>query len=176
MKRKKQSVCSVFKIFCTYICWIIYKMQLLEVSGVVRRVYVVRQLKVNVSLCTWMYLIFCFVSLLFGFVFLVFCFQVLCVIVVYWSCYLRWHLMWCIAECFVKWSRFIDCKITDTQFAAIIHQRHRRRRYLRYTLQVQCHMEKLGLLTWIYFIKIFSIIWYICSYDMGFIFLYYFSF
>ena len=29
----------MFKIFCTYICWIIYKMQHLEVSGAVRRIY-----------------------------------------------------------------------------------------------------------------------------------------
>ena len=36
MKRKKQGVCSMFKIFSTYICWINKKMQHLEVSGVVR--------------------------------------------------------------------------------------------------------------------------------------------
>ena len=38
LKRKKRRVCSMFKIFCTYICWIIYKMQRLEVSGVVRHI------------------------------------------------------------------------------------------------------------------------------------------
>ena len=47
-------MCSIFKIFCTYICWIIYKMQHLEVSGVVRHIYiymyVVRQLRVNTQL------------------------------------------------------------------------------------------------------------------------------
>jgi hypothetical protein len=43
----------MFKIFCTYICCIIYKMQHLEVSGVVRHIYiyiyiyVVRQLKID---------------------------------------------------------------------------------------------------------------------------------
>jgi hypothetical protein len=49
----------MFKIFCTYICWIIYKMQHLDVSGAVRHIYiyiyiyicvcvsVVRQLRVN---------------------------------------------------------------------------------------------------------------------------------
>ena len=47
----------MFKIFCTYICWIIYKMQHLEVSGAVRHIYiymcvyiyiyVVRQLRVK---------------------------------------------------------------------------------------------------------------------------------
>ena len=40
MKRKKRRVYSMFKIFCTYICWIIYKMQLLEVSGVVWHIYI----------------------------------------------------------------------------------------------------------------------------------------
>ena len=35
---KKRRVCSMFKIFCTYICWIIYKMQHLEVSGAVRHI------------------------------------------------------------------------------------------------------------------------------------------
>ena len=43
----------MFKIFCTYICWIIYKMQHMEVSGAVRHIYiyiyiyVVRQLRVK---------------------------------------------------------------------------------------------------------------------------------
>ena len=39
----------MLKIFCTYICWIIYKTQHLEVSGAVRHIYmyVVRQLMVN---------------------------------------------------------------------------------------------------------------------------------
>ena len=35
-ERERRRVCSMFKIFCTYICWIIYKMQHLEVSGAVR--------------------------------------------------------------------------------------------------------------------------------------------
>jgi hypothetical protein len=36
----KSRVCSMFKIFSTYICWInIYKMQHLEVSGAVRPIY-----------------------------------------------------------------------------------------------------------------------------------------
>lgn len=112
------------------------------------------------------------VSLLFSFVFWGFVlFAVVC-----WSCYLHWQLMWCVAECFVKWSRFLDSKIIETQFAATIHQRHIRRRHMEYTLQVQCHMETLGLLNWMYFIKIFSIIWCICSFDMGFIFLNYLFF
>ena len=46
-EKEKRRVCSKFKIFCTYICWIIYKMQHLEVSGAVR--HVVRQLRVK----TW---------------------------------------------------------------------------------------------------------------------------
>ena len=46
-KKKKRRVCSMFKIFCTYICWIIYKMQHLEVSGAVRHIYVFRQLRVK---------------------------------------------------------------------------------------------------------------------------------
>ena len=48
-EEKKRRVCSMFKIFCKYICWIIYKMQHLEVSGAVRHIYmyVVRQLRVN---------------------------------------------------------------------------------------------------------------------------------
>ena len=37
-EKKKRRVCSVFKMFCTYICWI-YKMQHLEVSGAVRHIY-----------------------------------------------------------------------------------------------------------------------------------------
>ena len=50
---RKRRGCSMFKIFCTYICWITYKMQHLEVSGAVRHIYiyiyiyVVRQLRVN---------------------------------------------------------------------------------------------------------------------------------
>ena len=36
LKRKKQRVCSMFKIFSTYICWINKIMEHLEVSGAVR--------------------------------------------------------------------------------------------------------------------------------------------
>ena len=47
----------MFKIFCTYICGIIYKMQHLEVSGALRHIYiyiyiyiyVVQQLRVNIN-------------------------------------------------------------------------------------------------------------------------------
>ena len=52
-EERKNGVCSMFKIFCTYIFWIIYKMQHLEVSGAVRHIYiyiyVIQELRVNVD-------------------------------------------------------------------------------------------------------------------------------
>ena len=56
-EEEKRRVCSMFKIFSTYICWI-YKMQHLEFSGAVRHyiyiyiyIYVIRRLKVKGAYC-----------------------------------------------------------------------------------------------------------------------------